>query len=185
MNHNPIRVIAAVLACVVLLAAWSGQGRAQGTAVDAARDMVDRVLRDAGKTRGGDLDAWSRSVIERALEGAGRKASGASVPLPAEEHAGRVAGGLSARPHGPEVMVFMSLSAPAGELASMEPRGGADRGAAGAARARSGRVAGHGEAHRAVFGPRIRSGDRSAPVPALRHHGGPGRGGGSGRGSGL
>ena len=112
MNHNPIRVIAAVLVCVVLLAAWSGQGRAQGTAVDAARDMVDRVLRDAGKTRGGDLDAWSRSVIERALEGAGRKASGASVPLPAEEHAGRVAGGLSARPHGPEVMVFMSLSAP-------------------------------------------------------------------------
>ena len=112
MNHNPIRVIAAVLVCVVLLAAWSGQGRAQGTAVDAARDMVDQVLRDAGKTRGGDLDAWSRSVIERALERTGRKASGASVPLPAEEHAGRVAGGLSARPHGPEVMVFMSLSAP-------------------------------------------------------------------------
>ena len=113
MNCNPIRVTAAVLACVVLLTAWSGQGGAQGTAADTARDVVDRVLRDAEKTRGGDLDAWSRSVIERALERAGRKASGASAPLPAEDHARRVAGGLSARPHGPEVIVFMSLSAPA------------------------------------------------------------------------
>ncbi len=113
MNCNPIRVTAAVLACVVLLTAWSGQGGAQGTAADTARDVVDRVLRDAEKTRGGDLDAWSRSVIERALERAGRKASAASAPLPAEDHARRVAGGLSARPHGPEVIVFMSLSAPA------------------------------------------------------------------------
>ena len=113
MDRNPIRVIVAVLACVVLLTAWSGQGRAQGTAVDMARDIVDRVLRNAGKTRGGDLDAWSRSVIERALERAGRNASGASAPLPAEDHARRVADGLSARPHGPEVIVLMSLSAPA------------------------------------------------------------------------
>ena len=113
MNHNPIRVTAAALAFVTLFGAWCGPGQGQGTAVDTARDVVDRVLRNAEKTRGGDLDAWSRSVIERALERAGRKASGAPAPLPAEDHAGRLAGGLFERPHGPEVIVFMSLSAPA------------------------------------------------------------------------
>ncbi len=108
MDRNPIRATAAVLA---LLAAWSGQGRAQGMAEDAARDVVDRVLRNTEETRDG-LDAWSRSVIERALEHAGRKARRAPSPLPAENNARGVARGLSARPHGPEVIVFMSLSAP-------------------------------------------------------------------------
>ena len=112
MYCNPIRMTVILLACVVL-AAWSGEGRAQGTAEDAARDAVDRVLRNAGNGAGGDLDAWSRSVIERALERGGRNSRGASAPLPAEDHAGRVAGGLSGRPRGPEVIVFMSLSAPA------------------------------------------------------------------------
>ena len=112
MYCNPIRMTVILLACVVL-AAWSGEGRAQGTAEDAARDAVDRVLRNAGNGADGDLDAWSRSVIERALERGERNSRGASAPLPAEDHAGRVAGGLSGRPHGPEVIVFMSLSAPA------------------------------------------------------------------------
>jgi len=109
MDRNPIRMTAPVLACVVvLLAAWSGEGQAE----DTARDVVDRVLRNAEATRGG-LDAWSRSVIERALERAGRKARRAPSPLPAEDNARGVARGLSARPRGPEVIVFMSLSAPA------------------------------------------------------------------------
>ena len=113
MDRSPIPVTAAVLACVVLFTASTGPVRAQETDADAARGVVDRVLRNAEKTRGGGLDAWSRSVIERALERAGRKASGAPDPLPAEDHARRVSGGLSGRPHGPEVIVFMSLSAPA------------------------------------------------------------------------
>ncbi len=112
MDRLPIRVTAAVLACVALLAVWSGRARAQDTAADAAREVIDRVLRNAEETRGGGLDAWSRSVIERALERAGRKARRATAPLPAEKHARGVASGLSARPHGPEVIVFMSLSAP-------------------------------------------------------------------------
>ena len=113
MNDNPIRKTIPALACALLLAAWCGPARAQGKAKDLARDMVDQVLRQPEKVRDGDLDAWSRSVIERALERAGKNAPGASGPLPAERHAGRVARGLSARPHGPEVIVFMSLSAPA------------------------------------------------------------------------
>ena len=113
MDRRLIPVTAALLACVVLLTASTGPVRAQETAADAARGVVDRVLRNAEKTRGGGLDAWSRSVIERALERAGRNASGAPAPLPAEDHARRVSGALSARPHGPEVIVFMSLSAPA------------------------------------------------------------------------
>ena len=112
MDRKPIRMTAVLLACVVLLAAWSGQGRAQGTAADAARDVVDQVLRNAEGAPGGDLDAWSRSVIERVLERADRNVRETPRPLPAEDRAGRVAGGLSGRPRGPEVIVFMSLSAP-------------------------------------------------------------------------
>ena len=112
MDRNPIHVTAAVLACLALLTAWSGLARAQGTAEDAARDAVDRVLRNAERAPGGDLDAWSRSVIERALERADRNVRQTPRPLPAEDHAGRVAGRLSVRPRGPEVIVFMSLSAP-------------------------------------------------------------------------
>ena len=111
MNRNPIYLTAAVLACVALLAAWSGRGRAEETHTDTARDVVDQVLKDAGTAQGG-LDAWSRSVIERALQRAGRKARRATSPLPAGDNALGVVRGLSARPRGPEVMVFMSLSAP-------------------------------------------------------------------------
>ncbi len=113
MNRDALRVTTVLLAYVLLLTAWYGPARAQGTAEDAARDVVDRVLRNAERAPGGDLDAWSRSVIERALERADRNVREAPRPLPAEDHAGRVAGRLSARPRGPEVIVFMSLSAPA------------------------------------------------------------------------
>ena len=86
--------------------------RAQDTAADAARDVVDKVLRQAGPDGRRNLKSWSRSVIERALQRAGRKASGGSAPLPAEGHAGRLLASLSGRAGGPEVIVFMSLSAP-------------------------------------------------------------------------
>ena len=113
MDHNPIPTTAAALACLAFLTAWSGQGRAQETAADIARDVVDRVLRNAESAPGGDLDDWSRSVIERALERADGNGRETPLPLPAEDHAGRVVEGLSGRLHGSEVIVFMSLSAPA------------------------------------------------------------------------
>ncbi len=112
-DGNPIHATAAALACLVFLTGWSGLGHAQGTAADTARDVVDQVLRNAERAPGGGPDAWSRSVIERALERAERNAGKTPRPLPAEKQAGRVGGGLSGRPHGPEVIVFMSLSAPA------------------------------------------------------------------------
>ncbi len=110
MNHR--QTTAASLILVFVLAVWCGLSRAQDTAADTARDLVDQVLRQAGSDGGRNLKSWSRSVIERALDGAGRKASGGSAPLPAERHAGRLPASLSGRARGPEVIVFMSLSAP-------------------------------------------------------------------------
>lgn len=111
MNRKQTLATVVFLIPVFGLAAWSNLGRAQETPEDAARQVVDQVLRKA--ERDGDLDRWSRSVIERALERAGRKASGRSTPLPAERHAGGLPASLSRRAGGPEVIVFMSLSAPA------------------------------------------------------------------------
>ena len=113
MKINVIHRPAALLACVLALAAWYGLGRAQDTPGETTRDVVDQVLRKAEEDGGQDLDDWSRSVIQRALERAERKASGGSTPIPAEGHAGRLSASLSGRVGGPEVIVFMSLSAPA------------------------------------------------------------------------
>ena len=113
MNRKQTFATAASLILAFVLAAWCSPGRAQETPGDAARDMVDEVLRTAERHGPRDLESWSRSVIERALERAGRKPSGGSDPLPAEGHAGRLPASLSGRAGGPEVIVFMSLSAPA------------------------------------------------------------------------
>ena len=78
--------------------------------------MVEGVLRKTKKSRADDLSAWSRSVIKRALERAGENAAETTDPLPAEGQAGHLASSFLARPHGPEVIVFMSLSAPAASL---------------------------------------------------------------------
>ena len=153
MNRNSIRKTIAAPAIALLLTVWCVQAQAQGKAQDMARDTVEQVLRKAKEAYGNELDAWSRSAIRRALEKAGKNAPRASGPLPAERHAGRVARGLSTaapRPRGHRV--HEPLGAP-GELAAMEPGGRADRGAAGAARVRPGRVPGHREAHRPLPGP--------------------------------
>lgn len=113
MNDKAIQLTAASLTCVLVLAGWCGLGRTEETPGETARDVVDEVLRKAERYGGGDLDGWSRSVIERALDRVGRKASGRSTPLPAEGHAGGLPASLSGRAGGPEVIVFMSLSAPA------------------------------------------------------------------------
>ncbi len=114
MNRKQkILATGASLLLVYGLVAWNGPGRAQETPGDTARDVVGQVLRKTERDGHRSLESWSRSVIERALERAGRNASGLSAPLPAEEHAGRLTAGLSGRARGPEVIVFMSLSAPA------------------------------------------------------------------------
>ena len=82
-----------------------------------ARRLVDEVLRKAGGNDRDPLGAWSRSILDRALERAGETArqtvpgsAGQSNPLPAERHAGDLAG-----PHygTAEVLMFTSLSVPA------------------------------------------------------------------------
>ena len=77
-----------------------------------ASDLVEQVLQNTERDDRRDLDRWSHSVIERALERTSRKAPVAPGRLLAEDHAGRLAGGLFERSRGPEVIVFMSLSAP-------------------------------------------------------------------------
>ena len=103
----------AVLACALLLTAWAAPVPAQESHEKAAREMLEGVLRKTKKSPAGDLSAWSRSVIKRALERAGKNAAETPDPLPAEGQAGHLASSFLARSHGPEVIVFMSLSAPA------------------------------------------------------------------------
>ena len=112
MNRKQTLATAASLTFVFIVAAWSAMGRAEETPGDAARQVVDQALRKTERDASRGMEKWSRSVIERALERAGRKPSGLSAPLPAESHASRLPASLSRRAGGPEVIVFMSLSAP-------------------------------------------------------------------------
>ena len=85
---------------------------------EAARGLADEVL---GKAGDGDLGAWSRSIVERALGRAGAAArqtvpgspAGTAAPLPAQRHAGRLAGTAAGRPGTAEILIFASLSVPA------------------------------------------------------------------------
>ncbi len=113
MTRKQTLATAVSLILVFGLAASCGLGGAEETPQEAARHVVDRVLRNAEPDGSRNLEDWPRSVIERALERSGRKASSGSTPLPAEGHAGRLPASLSGRATGPEVIVFMSLSAPA------------------------------------------------------------------------
>lgn len=108
MNHV---LILKVLVLTFLL--WPGAAFAQETAEETARDMVERALQNKKKSPVADLGAWSRSVLERALERAAKNSPETPAPLPAESRAGSLAENLSAPPQGPEVIVFMSLSVPA------------------------------------------------------------------------
>lgn len=99
------------VACVLALAIWSGAVLAdEPSPGELARDLAAEVMRRAGGGENG-LGDWSRAVVDRALERAGRATHGpAPAPLPAERHAGRLA---AARPNTAEVIVFTSLSVPA------------------------------------------------------------------------
>ena len=92
-----------------------------GAALDAARNLAAEVMHRAGD---GDLGAWTRDIMDRALERAGeaaREAAGStetgpgasSAPLPAERHAARIGENLAGRPNSAEILVFLSLSVPA------------------------------------------------------------------------
>ena len=114
--HKTTTVTVAILACAFLLAPWFEQTAAQEGPAEAALDIVENILQKTKKRPGGELGAWSREVIKRALERTGGNTPAPSAPLPAEEHAGRLIGGLTGRPSGPEVIIFMSLSAPEASL---------------------------------------------------------------------
>ena len=112
-----------VLACAVLLAACcypAHAGESGRSAEERARALADEVLRKAGGGDAESLGAWTRSVIERALERTGEAAletdtdgQTSAAPLPAENRAASMAAGLAGRPNAPEILVFMSLSVPA------------------------------------------------------------------------
>ena len=125
MTRNRPRTIAilATIACSAL-AGCCAPVRADEALIpaeDRARDLVDGVLREAG---GNGLGEWTRSVIERALERAGKAASNTTdgwgpgtegkpdpAPLPAERHAPAL--GARGRTGAGEVILFTSLSVPA------------------------------------------------------------------------
>ena len=80
--------------------------------------LVDEVLRKAGGNDRDSLGAWSRSIVDRALERAGGtarqtvpgSAGQSTAPLPAERHAGGLSGPRSGTV---EILIFTSLSVPA------------------------------------------------------------------------
>ena len=118
-------LVAVFLAASLLAAGPPDPVRADGTGTgdpdaDAAR-LVEDVLRKAGGNDGESLGAWTRSIVNRALERAGAAArqtvpgsSGPSAaPLPAERHAGILAGNTAGRGGTAEILIFTSLSVPA------------------------------------------------------------------------
>ena len=113
MGCKVIHQTVMALSCTLLFGAWTAPAPAQETTEKAAREIVEGVLRKTEKSPAGDLGAWSRSVIKRALNRAGKNASQTPIPLPAEDHADRLTRGLTNRPRGSEVVIFMSLSVPA------------------------------------------------------------------------
>ena len=115
------------LTALLLAAGWSATPRAEDLprAADPDPDvarLVEEVLRKAGGNDGESLGRWSRSILDRALERAGETARqtvpgsgsgtgpGSTVPLPAERHAGELAGPRSGTA---EILIFTSLSVPA------------------------------------------------------------------------
>ena len=82
----------------------------------AARALVEAV--EAARLGAENLDAWSRTVLDRALGRAGHAppeedgTAASTLPLPAERAAATVRRGLQSGGAGPEVIVFTSLALP-------------------------------------------------------------------------
>ena len=108
-----------LLTGVLLAAGWQAPARAgeapAGTHDAATARLVEDVLRKAGDDDGESLGAWTRSILDRALERVGEAArqtvpGRSTAPLAAERHAGELSDPRSGTA---EVLVFMSLSVPA------------------------------------------------------------------------
>ena len=120
--------VVAGLTGVLLLAVCCRPALAQQPSASteaAARDLAAEVMRKAGDD---DLGAWTRSILDRALDRAGESARqtvpgsvygaggagpgrpGQTAPLPAERHAGEITGPRSGTA---EILIFTSLSVPA------------------------------------------------------------------------
>ena len=108
------------MAASLLVAGSPDPVRADGTGPagpDAgAASLVEDVLRKAGGNGEDSLGAWTRSILDRALDRAGETARqsvpgrpGQTPPLPAERHAGEVSGPRSGTA---EILIFTSLSVP-------------------------------------------------------------------------
>ena len=110
------------IASLLLLGACACPARADetctaGPEADASR-LVEDVLRKAGGHGDGSLGAWTRSIMDRALERAGETArqtvlegsKGKAAALPVERYARAFVG---PRPTSVEVLIFTSLSVPA------------------------------------------------------------------------
>ena len=120
-------IVLAVPACAWLLAGCCGRARAEGASAETAAHAVARGLRPRPRRMqevlqrpGGEdgLEEWTRSVIDGALDRAGHAArnvdrNASPVPLTAESNAAPLGRSFAARGNTPEVLVFMSLSAPA------------------------------------------------------------------------
>ena len=99
----------------------AGEMPSAGPEADATR-LIEEVLRKAGGNDPDSLGAWTRSVIDRALERAGETArrtvpgttsSPSAAPLPAERRAAGIVEGRIARKGSAEILIFTSLSVPA------------------------------------------------------------------------
>ena len=113
--------LAAGLACALLVASCCRPALADERPDADVAGLVDEVLRKAGGNDADSLGAWTRSILGRALERAGETArrtvagssDGAAAPLPAERHAGSLAGHAAGRAGSAEVLIFTSMSVPA------------------------------------------------------------------------
>ena len=169
---------------MLLAAGWlapvrADEMRAPSPDADAAR-LVEEVLRKAGGNDGESLGAWSRSIVDRALERAGETARQTVPGSGSGAYRGRL------RPFRPNAMRGAlpgmrrvaaarrnpDLHQPVGacrKLAAMGARRGPERGAAGAARRRRWRPARNREADRRTSRRRGGRGrHRPAPVPPVR-----------------
>ena len=108
---------AAMAAATCFGPALADDGQRAGAPEADARRLVEEVLRKAGGDGEDSLGAWTREVIDHALEKAGETARQTiparpeePTPLPAERHASALA---APRPASAEVLIFTSLSVPA------------------------------------------------------------------------
>ena len=115
---KPVSIAIVTATAALLLAACCASSRAEEpSAEERARALVEEALRRSGAGGPDSLAGWTRSVIDRALERAGRAAPvtgetgthASPAPLPAERHA---AGLGQSRPNTAETLVFMSLAVP-------------------------------------------------------------------------